>query len=125
MGLTQPEINVPGWWRLSEYEVHSHEFPSVTAAVMNMGGVAACSSQFGLFSTGRKSQRDAQLILLHTPLRFPYRQRPAEPIRHALPRTKLSFRALGINRHLGIQKHAVARPSILVWFGPGDYTGIE
>lgn len=51
-----------------------------------------------IFNWMKVSERCTAYFVLHTPLRFPYHQLPAEPILHALPRTKLSFSALGINQ---------------------------
>lgn len=51
-----------------------------------------------IFNRTEISEGCTAYFLLHAPLRFPYRQLPAEPILHSLPRTKLSFRALGINQ---------------------------
>lgn len=51
-----------------------------------------------IFNRTEISEGCTAYFLLHAPLRFPYRQLPAEPIRHVLPRTKLSFRALSITQ---------------------------
>lgn len=51
-----------------------------------------------IFNRTEISEECTAYFLLHAPLRSPYYQLPAEPIRHALPRTKLSFKALSINQ---------------------------
>lgn len=51
-----------------------------------------------IFNRTEVSEGCTAYFVLRTPQRFPYRQLPAEPILHALPRTKLSFRALGTNQ---------------------------
>lgn len=48
--------------QLREYEVHSHEFPSVTADFLNIGGVAVCTVNIDYFHQDRDLRRVQSLF---------------------------------------------------------------
>lgn len=93
----------------------------------HIGGVAVCCSQFGLFSTGRKSQKGAQLILCSTPL-WDFHTVSCQLSQSCMlcqGQNWVSEPWVSTKSAWNVQKHAVARQSILMLFGPGDYTDIE